>query len=336
MRRIIFFLLSIPLCLSAQPQLHGITKQRHFKTDVPPGNYSGIAYLGDSLYAVVSDKSPQDGFFLFRLHINLKSGKLHRVDNLGFFGSGRDGRDAEGIAYFPGRRTLLVCGEKDNRILEHTLSGQHTGREVALPPVFSGTRSNCGLESITFQPADTTFWVTTEATLKADGDISAPNHPVKNRLRLLAIDSLLRPKAQYAYQMDAPKAHRKAARYAMGVSELLALPDGYLLVLEREVYVPKKKLGAFARCKLYVVNPSEGEPIDENEPLSDASPYLQKTLFCEWRTRLTLLGRKFANYEGMCLGPRLENGAHAIVLMSDSQNQYHGVLRDWFKILVVQ
>lgn len=42
-----------------------VNEQRSFPKDIPAGNYSGITYIGDSVYAVVSDKSPQDGFFLF-------------------------------------------------------------------------------------------------------------------------------------------------------------------------------------------------------------------------------------------------------------------------------
>ena len=35
--------------------------QHAFKT-IPPGNYSGLAYLGNDLYAVVSDKGGRAGF----------------------------------------------------------------------------------------------------------------------------------------------------------------------------------------------------------------------------------------------------------------------------------
>ena len=44
----------------------------------------------------------------------------------------------------------------------------------------------------------------------------------------------------------------------------------------------------------------------------------------------------WANYEGMCLGPQLENGDQVIVLVSDSQDGYAGVLKDWFKTIVIR
>lgn len=54
----------------------------------------------------------------------------------------------------------------------------------------------------------------------------------------------------YAYRMDAPAIRKRPQTYAMGVSELCVLPDGQLLVLEREVYVPKSKIGASCQWAL--------------------------------------------------------------------------------------
>lgn len=121
----------------------------------------------------------------------------------------------------------------------------------------------------------------------------------------------------------------------MGVSELCTLPDGRLLVLEREAFVPQQKIGAFCHCKLYVVDPAVSVLVPLSSPLSPDVPCMQKTLLTEWRTSLTLLGRSFANYEGMCLGPCLKDGSQVLLLVSDSQDQYGGVLRDWIKSIVI-
>ena len=56
----------------------------------------------------------------------------------------------------------------------------------------------------------------------------------------------------------------------------------------------------------------------------------------EWKTGLSLSKRSFANYEGMCLGPKLEDGSQVVILLSDSQDQYAGVLKDWFKTIVIR
>ena len=140
----------------------------------------------------------------------------------------------------------------------------------------------------------------------------------------------------YAYQMDQPSTHKKADIYVMGVSELCLLPDGQLLVLEREAFIPKIKIGAFCKCKLYLINPLNSEEFSMKEKFSSDTPFLKKRLLTEWKTGLSLSKRSFANYEGMCLGPKLEDGSQVVILLSDSQDQYAGVLKDWFKTIVIR
>jgi len=72
------------------------------------------------------------------------------------------------------------------------------------------------------------------------------------------------------------------------------------------------------------------------EKFSSDTPFLKKRLLTEWKTGLSLSKRSFANYEGMCLGPMLEDGSQVVILLSDSQDQYAGVLKDWFKTIVIR
>ena len=64
--------------------------------------------------------------------------------------------------------------------------------------------------------------------------------------------------------------------------------------------------------------------------------FLPKRLIHSFVTKLKLFDNSIANYEGMCLGPTLTDGSKTIILVSDSQNQYAGVLKDWFKTIVVK
>jgi hypothetical protein len=97
-------------------------------------------------------------------------------------------------------------------------------------------------------------------------------------------------------------------------------------VLEREIRKTSKSIGSFVHVKLYLVDPTRYQPGD----------VLEKQLLTEFRTRINLTRRNFANYEGLCLGPRLVDGSLLLLLVADSQNQYRGVLRDWFKSVVVK
>lgn len=220
---------------------------------------------------------------------------------------------------------------------------------------------NYNFESLAFDSVRQYLWTISESTLRKDGQPATPQNGLPNQLRLMRYDwgkikenrnkenngkedcseQESRKKASrymtaYAYQMDQPSTNKKADIYVMGVSELCALPDGQLLVLEREAFIPKIKIGAFCKCKLYQINPLNSEEFALKEKFSSDTPFLKKRLLAEWKTGLSLSKRSFANYEGMCLGPKLEDGSQVVILLSDSQDQYAGVLKDWFKTIVIR
>ena len=226
---------------------------------------------------------------------------------------------------------------------------------------------NYNFESLAFDSVRQYLWTIPESTLRKDGQPPAtPQNGLANQLRLMRLDrgkikenrnkegyseqvsskkeyseqesskKDSRYMTTYAYQMDQPSTHKKADIYVMGVSELCALPDGQLLVLEREAFIPKIKIGAFCKCKLYLINPLNSEEFALKEKFSSDTPFLKKRLLAEWKTGLSLSKRSFANYEGMCLGPKLEDGSQVVILLSDSQDQYAGVLKDWFKTIVIR
>lgn len=311
-------------------------KQKAFKKTIPAGNYSGIAWLGDNKYAVVTDKSDHDGFFVLQIDIDSVTAKIHDARILGFYSSQLPNRDAEGIAYLPESETLLISGESGNDIIEYQMDGQLTGRKVYVPEIFHASTSNYGLESLSYNPSTRRLWTCSESTIPFDGPQASSTNRVMNRIRVQSFDASLHPLAQYAYQMDEPKAHKRSVNFAMGVSELCALDDGSLLVLEREFRVPKLKIGSYVINKIYQVFPDREETIESDKPLSDDSPYMTKYLLAKWRTRLNITARSIANYEGMCLGPRLTDGSQSIILVADSQNRYKGVLKDWLKTLIIK
>ena len=216
---------------------------------------------------------------------------------------------------------------------------------------------NYNFESLAFDSVHQYLWTIPESTLRKDGQPATPQNGLANQLRLMRLDwgkmkedsnkeeysEQVSSKKDsrymtttYAYQMDQPSTHKKADIYVMGVSELCALPDGQLLVLEREAFIPKIKIGAFCKCKLYLINPLNSEEFSMKKKFSSDTPFLKKRLLTEWKTGLSLSKRSFANYEGMCLGPMLEDGSQVVILLSDSQDQYAGVLKDWFKTIVIR
>ena len=350
--------------------------QKAFPKTVAAGNYSGIAHLHDDIYAVVSDKSDSALYFNFRIQVNPKTGELEQVENLGFIertdGTLNDGKpwlglekgfDHEAIVKVSDS-TLVIASEgycrlKEFSILPTSADAAKVGYQQNLwesrwPS--SDFYPNYNFESLAFDSVHQYLWTIPESTLRKDGQPATPQNGLVNLLRLMRLnwgkmkedsnkeeyseqvsskkDS--RYMTTYAYQMDQPSTHKKADIYVMGVSELCALPDGQLLFLEREAFIPKIKIGAFCKCKLYLINPLNSEEFSMKEKFSSDTPFLKKNLLVEWKTGLSLSKRSFANYEGMCLGPKLEDGSQVVILLSDSQDQYAGVLKDWFKTIVIR
>lgn len=350
--------------------------QKAFPKTVAAGNYSGIAHLHDDIYAVVSDKSDSALYFNFRIQVNPKTGELEQVENLGFTertdGTMNDGKPWQGLEkgfdheaiVKVSDSTLVIASEGYCCLKEFSiLPTSADAAKVGYPQNLWESRwpssefyPNYNFESLSFDSVHQYLWTIPESTLRKDGQPATPQNGLANRLRLMRLnwgkikeDSNKEEYSEqvsskkdsrymmtYAYQMDQPSTHKKADIYVMGVSELCVLPDGQLLVLEREAFIPKIKIGAFCKCKLYLINPLNSEEFSMKEKFSSDTPFLKKRLLTEWKTGLSLSKRSFANYEGMCLGPKLEDGSQVVILLSDSQDQYAGVLKDWFKTIVIR
>lgn len=321
--RILLLLLFAALQASAQQVVQN--KQRHFKKTVPAGNYSGITWLGGERYAVVDDKSPTAGFHLMNIRIDSINGKIKEVSYEGFMTSQQPNRDEEGICYVPKSNTVFVSGEADGQIIEYKLDGQLTGRRLNIPDIFHTAYSNCSFEALTYNANTHTFWTTSENTLKADGEMPSIKKKMPNRLRLQSFGDDLMPMQQYWYQTDSSLAKGEEGGSFLGVSGLAALDNGELIVLEREIRKTPHNIGSFVHVKLYIINPSLQQP----------GTLLKKKPLTAFRTKLNLTKRSVANYEGICAGPKLADGRQVLLLVADSQNQYKGVLKDWFKTIVI-
>lgn len=321
------------------------------KWNIGSAQYSGIAPLGGNRYALVSDKEPTDGFFVFRIDQNPNTGEVTSIYMEGFKGNshphvdaqGMSIRDCEGIAYLPSTRTLFISGEGDQQVLEYTLDGQLTGRKLNVPAIFSlkNIVPNYGFEALTYDATTHRFWTTTESTLPIDGHAAGPQYPgAQNLLRLQAFDENLQPVAQYAYRMDRGQTDDFGKTYVYGVPEMTALSDGRLLVLEREANITAGGLSSEVRCKLFIVNPTEGYPIDSSISLPQLDPnrFLIKRLLLAWNTSAQPFKMNWANYEGMCLGRTLNDGRRTVLLVSDSQGGYRKgpfQLKDFIKVVLI-
>lgn len=318
-----------------------ILKQQKLKRwNIPAANYSGITHVRGNVYALVSDKPRKaDGasrLLFFSIEQDTLTGRIVRVEEVAWSDVLTDStsaaspssleafaKDAEGVCFYPERQTFFVTDEADQSIREFFANSEPTGRRLAVPAQFArdSIRSNRGFEALCYDASRRQFWTTTESALRADLQAGRAL-----TLRLQSFDESLEPALQYLYTLDAPELKAGGRFTAHGASGLCALPSGKLVVLERELRIPKGYLGGRCVCKLYAV-----EPALQAEVLS-------KKLLCRFQTRLRLFSTAYANYEGLCPGIRLSDGRQTLLLVADSQNgegkgPFH--LRDYVRVVVL-
>lgn len=291
--------------------------------DIDSGEYSGIAHISRNRYAVVSDNLKGGGIVHFSIPVdsygNVGSVRMQQAD--GTATATGKARDCEGIAFVPSAGTLYVSTEKQE-IREYDLAGQETGKVLHVPMDMDATHieANRGFESLTYNEATGLFWTTTESPLKEDTFL-----PRIHRLQSFTADG--KPAERFLYQADEPiRSAANTTAYVFGIPALAALDDGRLLILEREVYVPKggfwdKLSNSFTKMDLYLV-----------DPVHDTAGILRKSLLCSFRTGAMDL----ANYEGMCLGPALPDGQRTLVFIADSQKGSGGLTQEYVKVILLK
>lgn len=323
-------------------------------TTVPSGNYSGISWIGGNKYIVISDKKVgteaenTNSWQTFSI-VTDEKGKPTGVKFEGSTtlknaeGNEISRNDTEGIVFVPKANsingldaseggTVFIAAESDQKVLEYDMEGKRTGRELAIPEEMGSSKifGNYGFEALAYSPERGEFWTTTEQGLKADVTaVSSSSNAVPTYLRIVRFGKELNMDKQYAYKTDAPTANSTSSKYAFGVPELTALPDGTLIVCEREFYVGDEMavLNSFVNVKLYRAYPEEVNETSFNESLKDLPEgrFMKKVLLTSHKTGIN----NIANYEGMCLGEKTQDGSYNLLMINDSQNRYKGVLGEY-------
>lgn len=323
--------------ISTQAQSVEMLKQHNLaKWHIKPANYSGITHIDSNLYAVIDDKSSAEGFYLFHIEMDLNTGKVLHIDSSPLIHPANPDKasvyaDCEDIVYVPATKTVFISHEATARVKEYTLDGQLTGRGLHIPTFMNldHQQDNGGFEALAYNPKSQTFWLTTENSLKADSMVFDRGGMPHQLLRIVEFDKDLTSTHQYPYLMEEPQLHTEVKYYTHGVPAMTALPDGRLLVMERELSIPPDYLGGKSQIRIFVVNPSNHKP---------ATTPLNKKEVASFTTHIKVGKLNYANYEGMCLGPTLTDGRQTLLLINDSQagaGNFIYKLKDYIKVIIL-
>jgi len=271
-------------------------------TGSAPG-LSGLTWLEGNTYRAVSDSvgSPNTYTITASLHAN---GSIAGA-TLGTMFLLAGGADNEGIAFHPGRGTLFVSDEGDHpdggSVREFDRGTGALMNTLTIPAVMLRDRPSLGFEALTLGAG--AIWIANEQALEHESHTANATEGSLIRLQRFD-DQTLAPAGQWAYRTDP----------SHGAPDLVALPDGQLLVLERAFSFGPS--GTHYN-RIYLVDFSPATDTSAIADLDDGGFSLTgKTLLWE-----ADMGTKSThNFEGIALGPQLDSDSFGLLLIADNNS----------------
>lgn len=284
---------------------------------------SGIAYDGGTTYYSVGDNGDRTIWQLYT-SLNTSTGRIRSSLVTSGISAPAMGSDSEGIALRPGRSTVWVSDETTSSISEFSLSTGAKVDEVDVPDIYrpANVQDNRGLESLTYGAE--TLWTANEEALKPDGSLSTTSAGSWVRIQQFTGPELS-PAGQFGYLTDPiSRMSPFVTVERSGLVELLVLPGGALLALERELggIIPR------FRSRVYLLDLTGATDVSTWASLADGGfTPVGKTLL--WQG---VFG--FSNFEAMTLGPQLTNGSQSLLLISDDGAGELAQRQDAFSLII--
>jgi hypothetical protein len=275
---------------------------------------SGLTFAGGTQYYAINDS----GALLHPMTIVVDPGSGAISSHS--FGStvALIGIDTEGVAWDPSSAGVWVSDEWGATIKRFSTNGAHQA-SVTVPNVYASYRSNFSFEALSMRGDSLELWTANEEALYNasagvdDGSLSTTSAGSVVRLQRftrLSVHDAWSADGQWAFRTDSISGIPAfgSGSELSGVVDLCVLPDGTVLVLERELG------GSFIpgfRSRIYEIDTGAATDVSAIASLSGAT-YTLVTKTLRW-------GQDFAtdNYEGLCLGPRLNDGSVSLLMISD-------------------
>lgn len=276
---------------------------------------SGLTWLTGSTFHAVGDATNQRTVYELSIGVNPANGRITSASLVQTI-TVATGYDLEGIAWCRPRGTWFLSDEGQHPaggfLREHILPAGTLLQSLSIPTPMQNDRSNFGFESCTWGAG--ALWTANEEALAQESALSTAS--TGSLVRLQRFDHLLNPAGQWAYQTDSfgfDSSLTTAER--SGVSDLLALPDGNLLVLERTLgigFIPSY------RNRIYLVNFAGATDVSSIPDLDGAVfTAVSRTLL--WEKNMGSISTR--NFEGIALGPALPAlgaNSYSVLLVADN------------------
>ncbi|MGB7442412.1 MAG: esterase-like activity of phytase family protein [Coleofasciculaceae cyanobacterium] len=294
----------------------------------PIGGLSGITYdaLNDVYYAI-SDGRDINGspgparFYTFNLTVDPTTGNLTGSNVVDVTSIGNpppfaaNVSDTEGIALTSNGNVFIssegvFATSSQPFINRFSLTTGQQNAALTIPNKFAlsanpnnGIRNNRGFEGLSITPNEQFLFAALENALEQDGPAATANNGSPSRILRYNL-STGNPEAEFVYNTE----------NGNGISEILALDNNTLLVLERSTN-PLGGQGSFRLYEASLLNATDIQDIPSLIAVNQQNiTAVEKTLVAD----LVVDFNVFNNFEGMTLGPELADGTRSLILASDN------------------
>lgn len=276
---------------------------------------SGLGWQAGPVYFAVSDELNQRKVSELEISVSPTHGRISAASVVRTI-TLTAGYDLEGITWCRPRGTWFISDEGPTplggSIREHSLPGGQEVRALPIPPTMLNTRQNFGFEACSWGAG--ALWTANEEALAGESSVSTAT--TGSLVRLQKFDHAGRPAGQWAYLTDSfGFDNPQTTLERSGISDLLALPDGSLLVLERTLGVG---LIPSFRNRLYLIDFTGATNTSALADL-DGVPCTPVTKTLLWEKNMGSVATR--NFEGITLGPALPgvgSNSHSVLLIADN------------------
>ncbi|WP_300434445.1 esterase-like activity of phytase family protein [Christiangramia sp.] len=295
------------------------------------GGLSGIDYTNGKYY-LVSDQSSNPRIYRAKIAIannrfqDISIEQLIKIKKTGKFTE--DFMDLEALSFDKKREEFLVASEgkidngKDPGIYRLSTTGEVIS-SFSIPDYFKAKgaqkpRNNGVFEGLSESFDQQGYWVATESPLEKDS--SKPKiFPSRSHIRITKFDKNTgNPINQFVYKLDGI-AKLPINYFAVnGLTEIIEYAEDKFLILERSYSAGYGSHGN--TVKIFEVDASNASNTLEMDRLKgEEYDTAEKKLVFNFKSVKDKLTREIIdNIEGMCFGPKLENGEQSLILVSDN------------------
>lgn len=309
------------------------------------GGLSGIVWNNGTLISVSDDKgrSGEPRFYEFDLKIeknavSLTPKSVHFITGLPKEGQRKAMLDSEGIARLADG-DFLISSEANTDVkprsmprIFRTNSEGVWKSEVAIPEKYlpevlgkqtKGVQNNMSFEGLTTFADGKIVFTSTEACLTQD--IVRGEDANGDIIRVLKFEDkgaqhgYYTPVAEFAYKMDVLSFNNQGREMLRGVSEILALSETKVLVMERGARL--HGMGFTSAVTIYLADLSKATNTLAMDKVVDQKIVLaEKVKLVDFETDLVKeRGSKMVdNFEGLSWGPTLPDGRRSLLVMVDN------------------